>query len=132
MNAQMVAKVFGWVFIAVGLLGFFTFAGIGGSMGMSTGMLLGLFPVNAVHNVVHLAFGVWGIMAAKTAEGAVNYCKIGGIVYLLLGALGMVNSVASMLAGYVPIHGNDAFLHLVLGVILAYFGFVGSKAPAAA
>ena len=132
MNAQMVAKVFGWVFVVVGVLGFFTFAGLGGSMGMSTGMLLGLFPVNAVHNVVHLAFGIWGIMAAKTAEGSVNYCKIGGIVYLFLGALGLVNSIAAMLANIVPIAGNDAFLHLLLGAILAYFGFAGSKATATA
>ena len=132
MNAQMVAKVFGWVFVVVGVLGFVSFGMIGGSMGMSTGMLLGLFPVNAVHNVVHLAFGIWGIMASKTAEGATNYCKIGGVIYLLLGGVGLVNNIASMLAGFVPIGGNDAWLHLLLGAVLSYFGFMGSKAPAAA
>lgn len=132
MNAQMVAKVFGWVFLVVGILGLVPIAALGGSMGMGTGMLLGLFPVNVVHNVVHIAFGIWGIMAAKSAMGAVQYCKVGGIIYLLLGALGLVNGVTAAMNGYVPLGGNDAFLHLVLGAVLAYFGFAGQTAKAAA
>ena len=28
---------------------------------MEAGLLLGLFPVNVLHNLVHLSFGAWGL-----------------------------------------------------------------------
>lgn len=34
-------------------------------------LALGLFPVNVLHNLVHLAFGVWGLVAARTVYGSV-------------------------------------------------------------
>jgi hypothetical protein len=129
MTTQKVAQIFGIVFVLVGFLGFVPLALIGGSMDMSTGMLLGLFPVNVVHNLVHVAFGAWGIMAAKSAEGATTYCKVGGIIYLALGVLGFTTVVPGTL---VPLGGNDTYLHLVLGAVLAYFGFAGAPAKAAA
>lgn len=129
MTTQKVAQIFGWVFVLVGVLGFVPIAMIGGTMGMEPSLLLGLFPVNIVHNLVHLAVGVWGIMAAKDAAMATNFCKIAGVVYLALGVLGfvMMNPL-----GLVPIGGNDTYLHLVLGVALCYFGFMGAPAKAAA
>jgi len=132
MNAQKVAQIFGWVFIVVGVLGFVPIAMIGGTMGMQPSMMLGLFPVNVVHNLVHLAFGIWGIMAAKSAAGAVQYCKIGGVIYLLLGVIGFIAAIEVMLHGFVPLNGFNAWLHLVLGAVLAYFGFAGAPAKAAA
>jgi hypothetical protein len=132
MNAQKVAQIFGWVFIVVGILGFVPVAMIGGTMGMPASSLLGLFPVNLVHNLVHVGFGIWGVMAAKSADGAMQYCKIGGVIYLLLGVVGLVGSITAMLDGVVPLGGNDAFLHLALGAVLAYFGFMGSTAKATA
>ena len=62
---QTVARVFGIVFLLVGLLGLVTTP-----FSLSGGLLLGLFPVNALHNLVHLAFGVWGLLAARTPGGA--------------------------------------------------------------
>jgi len=132
MNAQKVAQIFGWVFIVVGILGFVPVAMIGGTVGMAPSSLLGLFPVNLVHNLVHVAFGIWGVMASKTAAGSMQYCKIGGVIYLLLGGVGLVGSITAMLNGFVPLGGNDAFLHLALGAVLAYFGFMGAPAKAAA
>jgi hypothetical protein len=34
------------------------------------GRALGLFPVNILHNFVHLAIGVWGILASRSIGGA--------------------------------------------------------------
>src|SRR5687768_2357105 len=64
---QKAAMAFGVVFLLVGLLGLF----IPGGMGMEAHpdqapRLLGLFPVNLLHNVVHLAFGAWGIAASRS------------------------------------------------------------------
>ena len=49
---QTVSRVFGVVFLLVGLLGL-----VSTPFSMSGGLLLGLFPVNVLHNLVHLAFG---------------------------------------------------------------------------
>ena len=113
-TVQRVAQIFGVVFILVGVAGFFA------SSSMTPGLLLGLFPVNLLHNVVHVLFGVWGLMASRTFDGAVAYGKIGGIVYLVLAILGFV---APDGFGLVPLGGHDIWLHAVLGVALAVVGF---------
>ena len=126
-TVQRLAQVFGVVFILVGALGFFS-----GSMTMEEGLLLGLFPVNALHNVVHILFGIWGLVAAKSFGGAKGYMQIGGILYLVLAVLGFVTP---NLLGLIPIGGNDRWLHLVLGAVMAGVGFtardIGTPARAA-
>ena len=62
---QKVSLVFGVMFLVVGVLGF-----VMGSSDMTPQPLLGLFHVNIVHNIVHLAFGVWALIAAKTHKTA--------------------------------------------------------------
>ena len=118
MEVQMVkrvAMIFGVVFILVGLLGFTVSGGM--AMGDPThpSMLLGWFPVNLLHNVVHILFGIWGIMAARAFASAQTFCKLGGFIYLCLALLGLVVPTTF---GLIPIGGNDVFLHTVLGVLL--------------
>ncbi len=62
---QTIARVFGVVFLLVGLLGFVTTP-----FSLEGGLLLGLFPVNVLHNLVHLVFGVWGLVAGRHGHGA--------------------------------------------------------------
>jgi len=124
MSTQRIAMVFGAVFLVVGVLGF-ALTGFG----METSMLLGLFPVNLVHNCVHALFGIWGLAAARSAAGAGMYCKAGGVIYLVLGLLGFVMENPMNL---VPIGGHDRWLHLALGAVLAYFGFASGAEPAKA
>lgn len=119
-TVQRVAQIFGWIFIIVAVLGFFVSRG---SMEADVEMaprVLGLFPVNLLHNLVHLAFGVWGVMAARAWASAKTYCQAAGVIYLVLAALGFV---VPDTFGLIPIGGNDIWLHVVLGVALAYFGF---------
>jgi uncharacterized protein DUF4383 len=133
MEVQMVkrvAMIFGVVFILVGLLGFAYPGGM--SMGVtSPGMILGLFPVNLLHNLVHILFGIWGIMAARAYASAQTFCKLGGFIYLCLALLGLVVPTTF---GLIPIGGNDVFLHTVLGVLLVWVGYVSKDeaAPATA
>src|SRR5690606_4520580 len=87
-RVQRVAQIFGWVFILVAILGFIT---SGLSMEADPELaphLLGLFPVNLLHTLVHLAFGVWGVAAARQWNSARSYCQIAGVAYLLLAGLG--------------------------------------------
>lgn len=122
MTIQRIATLFGAVFILVGALGF-TVTGMHMGMDMSAApapLLLGLFPVNALHNLVHILFGVWGIWAGRSAGRSVGYALGSGAAYMVLAILGMVTPT---LLGIVPIGGYDVLLHLVLAVVLAGLGF---------
>ena len=124
-TVQKVAMVFGIGFLLAAIAGF-----------LATGMsnmdpnpdtaprALGMFPVNVVHNGVHLAFGIWGLLAARSFAGARNYARIAGVLYLVLVVLGFVVPNGF---GLVPLGGNDIWLHLVLGAVLAYFGFTARE-----
>jgi Domain of unknown function (DUF4383) len=118
---QTIARVFGVVFLLVGLLGLATTP-----FSMEGGLLLGLFPVNVLHNLVHLAFGVWGLLAGQTLAGAAAYCRIAGIAYL---ALAVVGYLAPAGFGLVPLGGHDVWLHAILGVVLAAGGFLDQTRP---
>ena len=122
MTIQRIATIFGAAFLLVGALGF-TATGMHMGMNMdaaSAPLLLGLFPVNALHNIVHIVFGVWGIWAGRAAGRAVAYALGSGAVYMLLAILGMLTPTLLVI---VPIGGYDVVLHLVLAVVLAGFGF---------
>jgi hypothetical protein len=123
--AQTVALVFGIVYLAVGILGFLPF--VGGSYTQTSSNLLGLVPINLLHNIVHLVIGIAGIAAAASWAASRSYLQIFGVVLLLLGAVGIfVNNPL----GLVPIGGFDVAIHLVTGAILAYFGFSHQAEPA--
>ena len=113
-TVQRVAQVFGWIFLLVGIVGFFY------AHTMEMQMLLGIFPVNLLHNSVHVLFGLWGLAAARTFSGAKAYGQIGGVIYLVLAVVGYFQPDGF---GLVPLGGNDILLHVVLGIVLAFFGF---------
>lgn len=125
---QKIAAVFGVVFVAVAMLGF-----ISGGMSMDAHMatstrVAGLFPVNAAHNLVHLLFGVWALLAARSPIAARRYCLLSGAIYLVLAGLGFV---IPEVFGFIPIGGNDIALHGVLGVALTTIGaMTGHEAEA--
>jgi len=123
---QLVAAIFGVVFLLVGILGFvpgvttdydqLTFAGP-----MSGAMLLGLFAVSILHNLVHLAFGVAGLVLARSASGARNYLILGGVVYGVIWIYGLVTDPMSS-ANFVPLNTADNWLHLILAVAMISLG----------
>ena len=78
-TVQRIALVFGVVFIIVALAGFFTPGGTTMNADMETAPLLfGVFPVNLLHNIVHLLFGLWGLAASRSWGGAVSYAYVYG------------------------------------------------------
>jgi len=126
-TVQRVVMVFGIIFILIGLLGFFT-TGLSMAGHMDTApRLLNIFPVNALHNAVHLLFGIWGVWAARRFSAAKAYAQISGVLYLVLAALAFLTPD---LGGLLPIGGADIVLHAILGAVLAFFGFT-AEAPAA-
>ena len=127
-TVQRVAQIFGVVFILVALAGFYT-----GGMNMEADpatapAIFEMFPVNLLHNIVHLLFGIWGLAAARAYTSAKQYAQIAGIIYLVLAVVGYFVPDGF---GLVPLGGNDVWLHLVLGVILAGAGFTAKPATVA-
>lgn len=128
-TVQRAALIFGVVFILIAILGFLA---SGSSMDpdpTSAPRILGLFPVNLVHNGVHLGFGIWGVLASRVYEGARNFGRIGGILYLILAAVGVAVPDGF---GLVPLGGHDVWLHVLLGLALVVVGFTAKPVTAAA
>ena len=130
MSTRTFALIFGIVFIAVGAAGFvpqLVYPPEGGDMAGHP-MLLGLFPVNTAHNIVHLVFGLWGIVASRSASGALLYARGVAIIYGVLAVLGLLPATQDGF-GYVPLYGKDVWLHAALALVAAYFGWV-NRSPA--
>jgi hypothetical protein len=127
MNARTFALIYGIVFLAVGILGFGIVPGVladqTGSGLQVSGMLLGKFHVNGLHNIIHILFGLWGLAASRSLGGAVGYFKVVTVIYLLLAILGLIAATATGF-GYVMLGGYNVYLHAALGIVAAYFGFV--------
>ncbi len=118
--AKLAAGTFGTVYVLVGILGFVPF--LGGSYGLDSHNLLGLFAVNVVHNV-HLAVGGAGLAAFSAGVAAsIMFARTVGVVYALLAVLGLVFGAGNFL-GLVPIGGLDIGLHAVTALVLLYVGF---------
>jgi hypothetical protein len=86
------------------------------------GYLLGLFPVNVLHSLVHAAIGVWGIAAWRRLQTAKRYARVLAMLYGALAILGLL-PVLNTLFGALPIHGHDVWLHAGTALVAAYFGW---------
>ena len=122
---QLAAAAVGAVFTLVGILGFIpgitaNYDQLGFAHG-SGALLLGLFQVSILHNLVHLLFGVAGLVMARTIPGARNYLIYGGVVYLVLWLYGLVIPHDGA-ANFVPLNSADNWLHLLLGVAMVGLG----------
>lgn len=125
---QTAALVVGVLFLAVGAAGFIPGLTSGyDSMQIigheSHAMLLNTFQVSVLHNVVHLAFGVLGVLLSRTAAQARLFLLVGGLVYLALWLYGLVVDFESA-ANFVPLNTADNWLHLGLGLAMVALSFL--------
>lgn len=126
MTAKTAALLFGVVFIAVGLLGFVDNPIIGDADNV-------IFHADTTHNMVHIISGVLFVLVAMAAPAAASgFMIVFGLVYLLLGILGLTSIGSNgmiRLLGFLHVNGNDNYLHLVLGIVIALGGFMTRRAP---
>jgi hypothetical protein len=114
------AILFGIVFLALGILGF-----VSAATQIKDGMpmLLGLFHVNAAHNVVHLASGIVFLLGGMAGAGPSRALfKIFGIVYAIVAVWGFVAGNGNTLF-VVSNNSADTWLHVVLALAMLYLGF---------
>jgi len=127
--AKTIALIFGVVYLIVGIIGFIP--AVGGTMAMSPPTsLLGIFPINLLHNIVHVVIGIIGLSMSRTEAAGAQFGKVFGLILILLGIIGFFWP-ANLDMTLLPLRGTDVWLHLVSGIILAAVGF-GSKASATA
>jgi hypothetical protein len=127
MRTQYFALIAGIVYTVVGLAGL-----IPGLMAHHDlppiaidslyGRLLGLFPVNLMHTLVHLLIGIWGVLAWRTYRSARTYGQSLAVIYAVLTILGLI-PLTNTLFGLVPLFGHDVWLHAATAIIAGYFGF---------
>ncbi|OIH99785.1 MULTISPECIES: DUF4383 domain-containing protein [unclassified Curtobacterium] len=126
---QRGAFVFGVVFLIVGIAGFIPGLTMDmGTMSMagdgSMALLLGTFQVSVLHNIVHLLFGIVGLVAARRAASARLYLLVGGIIYLVLFVYGLFTAGMTSGANFVPLNSADNVLHAFLAVAMIVLGLV--------
>lgn len=138
MGTRYFALAAGIVYLLVGIMGFIPGTHpmpAGGAMpdlaiDAGAGYLLGLFPINVLHNLVHLAIGAWGIASYRSFNGSRAFARALAVVYGLLAIMGLLPSPFNTTFGLVPIFGNDIWLHALTAIIAAYFGFVAQREQA--
>ncbi|WP_245585894.1 DUF4383 domain-containing protein [Paenibacillus pinihumi] len=99
-----------------------------GTLGFFTSHLFGLFHLDVTHSVVHLVFGVLGVLAASHNGYAYRYAQVLGIVFIVLAVLGFF---IKDLFGLMAVGLSDNVLHFIIGAAGLYFGYVmvESQAP---
>jgi hypothetical protein len=125
---QKASMAFGIVFVAIGILGFVPAL-------TPDGHLLGIFHVDAVHNIIHLASGVAALLAASSASLSRLYFQVFGVVYGIVAVGGFLPPLQfgeeEKLLGLTHMNMADNFLHVAIAAAALYMGFVHKEDAAA-
>lgn len=119
---RLVGYILGAVYLLVGVLGLFvanTFADPD-----DPGRLLGIFRINHLHNIVHLAVGallVYG--ATRGTEMARRVNTLVGAVYGVVGVIGLFLASPTVGANILSLNQADNVLHLASAALLLVVAF---------
>ena len=115
--AQKIISWFGYLLTAVGVLGFVPFL-------VMDGNLLGIFEVNALHNIIHLATGLIAIYIGSMNDMGKSkmFFKVFGVVYALVAVLGLL--MGGNIFGLIMTNMADTLLHIVIAAASLYVGFM--------
>lgn len=127
-SATLFGRVFGAVYVAVGLAGF-ALTGIDG-FAATEGPRLLLFEINPLHNVVHLLVGA-ALLAAPAAgeKAARSVTGLVGAVYAVVGVVGFF--VMDTSVDVLALNMADNLLHLATAAV-AFAVLTTSRRPATA
>ena len=109
--AKLYATLVGAALTIAGIIGFFYSASFGSPGGVEDAF--GILAINGWHNVLHLATGLLGLVAAGYA--AREYALGLGLVYLAVAIWGFAIGSGEEILSIVPVNTEDSILHLVLG-----------------
>jgi hypothetical protein len=111
--ARLYAAAVGALLLVLGILGFF-FSASFGSPG-SVEEAIAVLEVNAWLNLLHVATGALGLLAASYA--ARPFALVFGTLYTVLAVWGFAIGGGEAILGFLPASSGDDVLHLVLGLL---------------
>jgi len=128
MGTRYFALILGIAYLLIGVMGLIPglitpTAHDGVAINTLEGDLLGIFPVNIMHTIVHLVIGIWGVVAYRSFDASRAFSKVVGVLFLILFVMGLVPGL-NTLFGMAPLMGADVWLHLITGLAGVYFGFI--------
>src|SRR3954462_6785677 len=116
---QILALVFGAVYLLVGIIGFFV-TGFDKFAGNSQHEMLLFFMINPMHNIVHIVIGLAGLLLARTLAGARPYGWLLAVGYAAAFVYGLIAVGKSW--DFLNINAADNVLHIlpaVVGLVIA-------------
>ena len=130
MIARRLALLFGIVFLIIGGLAFLPAvaplapfdAPVVVTLDPHYRLLFGLFPVNLAHDAIHLLFGFFGVIAARSFASATGYFRKLFWFSLLVAILGMI-PITNTIFGIAPVYGWDVPLHLGTAIVAWFAGY---------
>ena len=125
--AQVYALVIGAVLVVAGIIGFFYSSSFGSPGDVDS--VFGILNVNGWHNLVHIATGGLGLLAAGYA--ARQYALGLGAVYIVIAIWGFIIGSGDNILGFIPVNTEDNVLHLLIGLAGLGAGLATQRAVAA-
>ena len=129
MNAQVIARLLGIFFALAGIAGVLPWTSSPApfdanviTLDPNYRFILGMLPVNLVHDGLHVVFGLWGLLAGLHFKAAVGYLRFVAVFYLFVVILGII-PITNTLFGVAPVYGWDVLLHVFAMLLAAYGGF---------
>ena len=110
--ARLYATVVGGTLVIAGIIGFFYSSSFGSPGEVDD--VFGILSVNGWHNLVHLATGALGLLAAGYA--ARTYALGLGLVYVVVALWGFIIGSGDSILSIVPVNTEDNVLHLLIGI----------------
>jgi hypothetical protein len=89
------------------------------------GLLLGIFAVNAIHNIAHLVLGAAMVYGGMSDSAFWSVAKGLAAVFVVL----VVGSVIAPVAEGIAINLPDTILHLVSALLVGYLAFATRPEP---
>ena len=110
--AQWFALIVGATLVLVGVIGFLANAAFQFGTPHDSDNLLGIFEVNGIHNLVHIATGALLLAGAGRADTAFTVTAIFVAAYALVTIIGLVQG--DTVLGIIPVNAADNVLHIAL------------------
>jgi hypothetical protein len=129
---RLLGIVLGFVFMVMGMLGFFLTSGtaFSGTMGPK---LIDLFEINPLQNLLHLVTGIALLLAALIdlrLSRVIN--ALAGAAYFLLGGVGLLIASSDNPFNIVAFNGADTVLNFAFAVVLLVVGLGADRSVRAA
>jgi hypothetical protein len=111
---QLLALVFGAVYLLVGIVGFFV-TGFDDFASSHQHEMLLFFMINPLHNIVHIVIGLAGLLLARSLAGARTYGWLLAVGYAAAFVYGLLAVGESW--DFLNINTADNVLHLLTALV---------------